>query len=460
MRTSLVLAAAALTVSSCTKDTPPPAPAAPAQPAKPPAPEPKKVTLLITGHETGNLVELGPKLLTQWKKEDGWPAALAFSTGDTFSGAAISSHFDGRSTAEVMHAMQYQASAFGNHDLDLGPEVFRNFRDASAVTFLAANLKDESDSPLKLAPYRVFTREGVRVGVVGFTSPKTVTTVVSGRAAGLSLIPLEEAFPAALEALAKEKPDVTLALVDDCFSVLKPLAEGKVDLVVGTRCEGTPEEDSSGATAFFSVGDGLSKYVAARIDVRPDGSRVVKAQRKEVNAKTSEEADLVTLRKRWQEKLDADLGEVIGFTKAGYAQGDARLLTLVATALRDETKADAALINRKGMREGLPKGAITQASIHSVLPFENAVLTVKVKGEELLKLQKNPEAFLLAPKLDPKKDYVLATTDYLYFGGDGLGLDAAAPEPELNGMVWQTPVITWLRKQASNEKAPLEKKLK
>lgn len=456
MRTSLVLAA--LAVTSCSQEKPPAPPAPVEKPAPPPAS--KTVTLLITGHETGTLVELGPKLLTQWKKQDGWPSALAFSTGDTFSGAALSSHFDGRSTAEVMHAMQYQASAFGNHDLDLGPEVFRNFRDASAVTFLAANLKDDSDSPLKLAPYRVFTREGVRVGVLGFTSPKTVTSVVSGRAAGLSLVPLAEAFPSALDALAKEKPDVTLALVDDCFTVLQPLAEGKVDLVVGTRCEGTPQEASGGATSFFSVGDGLSTYVAARIEVRPDGARVVKAQRKEVAAKTEEEADLVTLRTRWQQKLDADLGEVIGFSKAGFAQGDAKLLRLVATALRDETKADAALINRRGVREGLPKGALTQASIHSLLPFENAVLTVKVKGAALLALQKNPEAFLLAPKLDAQKDYVLATTDYLYFGGDGLGLEAAAPEPELNGMVWQTPVITWVRKLASTEQAPLEKKLK
>ncbi len=457
MRTSLVLAAAAVAVSSCQKETPPAAPPTPVvKPATPPAPEPKKVTLLITGHETGNLVELGPKLLTQWKQQEGWPAALAFSTGDTFSGAAISSHFEGKSTADVMHAMQYQASAFGNHDLDLGPEVFRNFRDASAVTFLAANLKDESDSPLKLVPYKVFTREGVKVGVIGFTSPKTVTTVVQGRAAGLSLIPLAEAFPAALEALAAEKPDVTLALVDDCFTVLKPLAEGKVDLVVGTRCDGTPEEDSSGSTAFFSVGDGLSKYVAARIDVRPDGSRVVKAERKEVGAKTVEEADLVTLRARWKEKLDKDLGEEIGLTRDGFREGDVKLLTMVATALRDETKADCALINKKGVRGAMPKGAVTPASIYNLMPFENAVLTVKVKGDALIALQKNPEAFLLAPKLDAKKDYVLATTDYLYFGGDGLGLEAAAPEPELNGMVWQTPVISWVRKL----KAPIEKKLK
>ena len=46
-----------------------------------------KVTLLITGHESGLLVTKAPRLLAQWKAQEKWPDALAFSTGDSFSGA-------------------------------------------------------------------------------------------------------------------------------------------------------------------------------------------------------------------------------------------------------------------------------------------------------------------------------------------------------------------------------------
>jgi len=424
------------------------------------------VTLLITGHETGALPSKGPRLLAQWKNEDGWPGALAFSTGDSFSGAVLSSHFFGASTAEVMKAMHYKASALGNHDLDLGLDTLKSFREQSGLTLLAANLKDQpdADQPLKLAPFTVLTRENVRVGVVGLTSSKTLGTTVADRASGLTLVPLEESVGASLKALSHESPDVVVMLIDDCFSTLQHVLhqhqDWKVDLVVGTRCDGA-QEDVSGVTKYFSAGDDLSHYVSAAYALKADGTGTLTAARKELSAKGTEDADLVTLRERWQKKLDVELGQEIGFTKAGYKEDATQLRTLVATALRDEAKAEGALINKRGVRAALPKGKITRASIYELIPFENAVITVKVKGEVLLKFKANPEAFLLLPaRVENDKEYLVATTEYLYFGGDGLGLEFVAPNPALTGQVWQTPVIEWLSKQKTDEKTPLEKRLK
>lgn len=458
---ALVLTAVALL--ACQDKPPAPQPPTP-KPAAPPS-RSGKVTLLITGHETGTLPTKAPRLMAQWKAQEGWPDALAFSTGDSFSGAVLSTHFFGAPTAEVMKALQYKASAFGNHDLDLGLETLQKFREASGVTMLAANLKDKADAdqPLKLVPSTVVTREGVKVGVVGFTSVKTLATSMSGRAGGLELVPLDAAVGPALESLEKDSPDVVLVLVDDCFTVLKPVlaahADWKVDLVVGTRCEGE-QQDVSGPTKYFSVGDDLSTYVAASFKLG-DGKGTLVAARKELAAQGDEDADLVALRTRWKTQLDAELGQKIGFTKTGFKEDAVQLRTLVATALKEQTKADAAMINKKGIRAALPKGDITQASVHDLIPFENAVVTVKVKGEVLEKLKALPEAFLVGPaKIVADQDYLLATTEYLYFGGDGLGFEAAAPNPELTGQVWQTPVIQWLQKQATDPKKPLEKLLK
>lgn len=463
MRSSLVLVLA-LTACPAEKAVEP-KPVAALPPAAAPA-RTGKVTLLVTGHESGLLPEKAPRLAAQWKSEEGWPNTIAFSTGDSFSGAAISSHFFGASTAEVMKALQYKASALGNHDLDLGFDTLKTFRESSGLTMLAANLKDKADSeqPLKLASSVMVTREGLKVGVIGFTSVKTVASTVAGRSSGLEVVPLAASVGVAMEELMKGSPDVVVALTDDCFitlqSVLATHAEWKIDLVVGTRCEGD-QEYLKGPTKFFSVGDDLSHYVSAAVQLNADGTRTVTASRKTVAAKGDEDADLVALRERWQKKLDEDLGQKIGFTKTGFAEDAVQLRTLVATALRDETKADAALLNKKGVRSPLPRGPITRATIYSLIPFENAVVTVKVKGEVITKLKTHPEAFMLAPaKIEPDKDYTLVTTEYVYFGGDGLGLDVVAPDLELTGQVWQTPVIAWLSKQGTDEKKPLEKLIK
>ena len=464
MRLSALLFVLALTACPAQKSTEPkpsvPAPAlvAPARTAK--------ITLLVTGHESGMLPEKAPRLAAQWKAEEGWPNTLAFSTGDSFSGAAISSHFMGASTAEVMKAMQYKASALGNHDLDLGIETLRSFRESSGLTVLAANLKDKADAdqPLKLAASVVVTREGVKVGVIGFTSVKTIATTVAGRSSGLEVVALEDSVGAALESLKKDSPDVVIALTDDCFvtlqKVLATRADWKIDLVVGTRCEGD-QEYTTGPTKFFSVGEDLTHYVSAAFQLNADGSKKLTASRKLVSTTGAEDADLGALRARWQKQLDEDLGQKIGFTATGFKEDATQLRTWVATALKEESKADAALLNKKGIRAGLPRGVITRASVYSLIPFENAVVTVKVKGEVLTKLKTHPEAFLVGPaKIDPDKEYVLATTEYIYFGGDGLGLDVVAPELEMTGQVWQTPVIAWLAKQGCDEKKPLEKLLK
>lgn len=463
MRLHLLLLAALFAACPAEKATPE-VKAAPLPPVAPT--RTGKVTLLITGHESGMLVDKAPRLLAQWKAEEGWPDTVAFSTGDSFSGAAISSHFMGTSTAEVMKALQYKASALGNHDLDLGFDTLRSFRETSGMTLLAGNLKDKpgAEKPLALAPSLLVTREGVKVGVVGFTSAKTIATTVSGRSASLELVPLESSVGAALKSLEKDSPDVVVALIDDCFvtlqKVLATRADWKVDLVVGTRCEGD-QEYVKGPTKFFSVGDDLTHYISAAFTLNADGTKTLTASRKDTSTKGPEDADLLALRERWQKKLDAELGTKIGFTKTGFKEDAKELRTIVATALMTESKADAALLNLKGVRAALPKGDITTASVYSLIPFENAVVTVKVKGEVLTKLKTHPEAFVVAPaKIDPEKDYVLATTEYIYFGGDGLGLDVVAPELELTGQVWQTPVIAWLTKLGSSEKKPLEKLLK
>jgi 2',3'-cyclic-nucleotide 2'-phosphodiesterase (5'-nucleotidase family) len=464
MRNSLLVLALALTACPAEKTEPKPVAATP--PPAAPAARARKVTLLVTGHESGLLPLKAPRLAAQWKAEEHWPDTLAFSTGDSFAGEPISAHFLGASTAEVMKALQYKASALGNHDLDLGLDTLRTFRESSGVTMLAANLKDKADSdqPLKLAASTVVTREGVKVGVIGFTSVKTVATTVAGRASGLEVTELEASVGAAMKSLEKDAPDVVLALSDDCFVTLQKAlathAEWKIDLVVGTRCEGD-QEFLSGPTKFFSVGDDLTHYVSAAFELKADGTKSLNASRKTVATTGAEDADLLALRERWQKKLDEELGQTICFTKTGFKEDAPQLRTLVANALMDGAKADAALLNKKGIRAALPKGPITAASVYSIIPFDNAVVTVKVKGEVITKLKTHPEAFMVAPaKVDPDKDYVLATTEYIYFGGDGLGLDVVAPELELTGQVWQTPVIAWLSKQGCNEQKPLEKIVK
>ena len=103
---------------------------------------------------------------------------------------------------------------------------------------------------------------------------------------------------------------------------------------------------------------------------------------------------------------------------------------------------DCALINVGGIRSTIGAGDILTKSIYEVMPFENEVLIVKMKGSDLkglfdyyLTTQKNnPVSHLYietdngmtvkelvnGKEVDPAKDYYIATSDYLAMGGDNM----------------------------------------
>lgn len=100
---------------------------------------------------------------------------------------------------------------------------------------------------------------------------------------------------------------------------------------------------------------------------------------------------------------------------------------------------DAAVINIGGIRSTIGKGDILLKHIFEVMPFENEVVIVKMKGTEVAGLfnyykekKNNPVSRLVietdgntlqqsligGQPLDLEKTYYIATSDYLAFGGD------------------------------------------
>ena len=141
----------------------------------------------------------------------------------------------------------------------------------------------------------------------------------------------------------------------------------------------------------------------------------------------------------------------------------------LTTALKEQFQADVALLNRKGVRQALPPGPVTKASVYDLVPFDNQVVVVKLTGEALLTALGNTEARVAGVKpkgdgwvdakgtaIDPKKTYSVATTDYLYLGGDGFALNKADPAPLETKTSWQAALIEWTAAKKSDEKRPLE----
>ena len=108
------------------------------------------------------------------------------------------------------------------------------------------------------------------------------------------------------------------------------------------------------------------------------------------------DALLVEQLKPWMQKHEAAFGERIGFTRSGLDANSELLHLWVTRSIREILKTDVALVNKGGFRAGLPAGAVTRGSVYSVLPFDNSLLTFKLKGTPCSGPSSTPRPFFPA----------------------------------------------------------------
>jgi 2',3'-cyclic-nucleotide 2'-phosphodiesterase (5'-nucleotidase family) len=174
----------------------------------------------------------------------------------------------------------------------------------------------------------------------------------------------------------------------------------------------------------------------------------------------------------WKAKVDAVLGEQIGWTDAGIEKGAPAMGRWIAGAIRAETGADIAIINASGLRQNLPPGPITKASIWSILPFDNRIMIVRLDGAGLIEnlrkrgavavgVTRDEDGGFRLPDgrpIDPAGTYRVATLDFLYYGGDHFTFQKRALATD-EGPDWRDAVIAWTKKQGTTRDAPLEARL-
>lgn len=165
---------------------------------------------------------------------------------------------------------------------------------------------------------------------------------------------------------------------------------------------------------------------------------------KEWDASPDESAML--LLKPYKAKIDSMMYEVIGTSSERMEKGkpESLLSNLVADVVRQAATrvlgrpADMGLVNMGGLRTILPAGPITVGTVYEILPFENSLCVLTLKGVHLkrlltsiaslrgegvsgVRLEITPEGKLLSAtvggrEIEDDRLYTVSTIDYLADG--------------------------------------------
>ena len=127
------------------------------------------------------------------------PDMLLFSAGDNRSGNPINDRAaePARPMYELMNAVKFNLSCFGNHEWDSGVEALRNVMNVAEFPFVCANVTFDDTLNMNYKPYVIIERNGLKIGVIG-----AIQLGLNGlpdfhpdRAAGSHFRPIEEVLP-------------------------------------------------------------------------------------------------------------------------------------------------------------------------------------------------------------------------------------------------------------------------
>jgi len=495
----------ALALSGCTKA---PAPCVPA-----PVPPPRELTILYTSDEHGwlapkddryahlggatqllaNLLDreghcpgaLDRDGLSVHPRRDNCPrTTLLLSGGDNFTGPSISTHLRGAPVADTMRVLGYEASALGNHELDFGREALLRNRERSGVRYLAANMVRDDGTPNDLAePYAMFERNGVRLGVIGIATEKTLEVGMKSRFVGLHFESVEATLDKTVPRVWAEGADAVIVIAHECHDVLAPLIERhpewKLSFVGTGHCHRSAAL-KAGDTLLLAPAWSLSHYGRIRLRVHPERplrerAELVDFQLVDVNTpidkplRSGDKAFDAALA-GWQARVDGELGEVIGHAAGFSASSDTMPRWVLGSWLEAFPEADLALTTRGALRQEMPPGPVTLGTVLSILPFDNELVIAKLPKSEVAALVAKPKSLVAGVRCDqgtctksdgsPLPEVVrLVTTDFLYDGGDGYALERKDAPPSMTRVNWRAPVIAWTRRAGSTKDTPLETKL-
>ena len=428
------------------------------------------------------------------------PNTIVLSGGDNYQGTADSNTL---------------ASAVGNHEFDWGYEKIKGWAKDGSFKYLASNIYDrKTNKPVSWAsPYMIIKKSGIKIGIIGLAHPDTPSLA---KAEYVENFEFRDPVKSANEWVkylksgkAKEgKPDVIIALThidsDQNFetkeitgNATKLANEVKgLNLVLSAHSHRSVNGKVNNVPILQAYCYGravghvtldvdkkvISKKVKVSVKAKNDKKKAAKKSKYKVVKKTTYKVkDIATelydasiikdkiiksakadefytkLQAEIADKKNKVLGEATDtFTHNRSDKGSVTLLGRWACeVMADEAKAEIAIQNGGGLRRTLEKGKITMGDLYEIMPFDNYLTSMDLKGKDIKKAidhgidmpSTTDGAFsgLIVEydgtkpygskitkitlsdgtPLEDEKTYRVVTNDFVFGGGDGYDFSGA-----------------------------------
>ena len=345
---------------------------------------------------------------------------LLVDAGDHIQGTAYGSMDKGETIIELMNAADYDLATLGNHEFDYGMERALELVGMAEFPYVSANFYHEKDGVAGdsvLDAYRMFEISGVKIALVGITTPESFTkstpayfqdengNYIYGIAGGETGTALYAYVQAAINAAREEGADYIIALGhcgDDPAS--QPwTSEEVIANTVGldafidghshSTVEGKEVTDKAGNTVLLTQ---TGEYFNAigKMTINEDGITT-----ELITDYTGSDATVAAIQDAWIAEIETKLGEVIGYAEVtfdNYVDGN-RIVRKQETNTGDFAAdalyylfdnmgldVDVAIMNGGGVRNKAITGEISYLTCKNIHTFGNVACLQTITGQQLL----------------------------------------------------------------------------
>ena len=333
---------------------------------------------------------------------------LLVDGGDAIQDNNLVNFSKGASAITFMNAAGYDAMTLGNHEFDYGQDVTLQRVKEARFPVVSCNIIVDATGQPFVQPRAILHKGPVCIGIVGMTTPATVTSTNPKNVYGLQ-------FLAGSALYAKVQQEVADLQRSGCDVII---ALGHLGSETGSM--GNRSDD------VLQHVQGIDIFIDGH-DHQVKNERIGKALLVETGYHTENIGRISYKQGQWQENIvpygtykkqdsavkqvvdqsaaevAAELGKSVGTsdvsldgsrvpgvrtqeTNLGDCIADAVLWQSRMATAAQGTIVDGAIVNGGGLRASLEKGPVTVGTVHNILPYNNQIYTMKIKGSKLLEI--------------------------------------------------------------------------
>ncbi len=408
---------------------------------------------------------------------------LLLNAGDSFQGSLFYITYKGTAEEEFLNQIKPDAVTLGNHEFDDGESALVPFLDKAQFPVVSANVvaNDKSGAAGKIKPSIVLEVGGQKIGIIGAVTNDTPD--LSSPGPNITIADDVKSITAEVEKLKAQGVNKIIAVTHIGYKRERDVIAKipGIDVVVGghshsllsntdPKAEGpypTMVDNPDGSKVPVVQAASYSKYLGEFKVVFDDDGNVKEASGDPIfldKSITPDPAVLARIKElgapieALKNKEVAETTDAIDGSRENCRTKECAMGNLVSDAILDRVKGQGVEIvisNGGGLRASIDKGTVTMGEVLTVLPFQNTLATFQISGKDVVAALENGASQVedgagrfaqvaglkyafdkaQAPgsrikdvqvmengawsPINPDKDYLVATNNYVRQGGDG-----------------------------------------